>query len=333
MSDYKNPTHITISESTKKQYLNKVEQIIKRITREKNTQIIDEYELAMWLIDNAHLINKSTFRLYKSAILFYLYEYINTRKSIEAANYLMLHNSDRSYKKSQLTSSKKSKKIKQDDLSRLIEFLDKKQSKWDIYIKHWILSGILCGLRPVEWRNSSIITHTDGNIALRVKNAKNSNGRANGDYRIILLDGLTEDELNIIKNQLYFVSSFNFNGGYDKFYNDCSARLNYINKLLFGNRKKNITLYSARHQFSANAKFSNCTKSEIAALMGHAVDETATVHYGKKRFGNSMISVSPIKEQVDSVGVTIKKTDIKQNVELDNSLSNHYVQKLSLDKE
>lgn len=293
---------ITLSDSTKNQYKDRVLQIINRISKEKNKKINNK-ELVIWLIDNANNLSKNTFRLYKSAILYYLYEEINTFHSIEAANLLILYNSENSYKKSLKTSGKKSKNIKNDDLSKILEYLNKNNSKWDEYIKYWLLCGIWCGLRPIEWKDSEIITYKTGDLALKIKNAKNTNGRANGDYRILLLTNLTSEQIEIIRKHIYYVKSFSDIGeeSYSRFYDDCSSRLNYINKKLFKNRKKNITLYSARHQFSANAKFSDKSKSEVAALMGHSIDETATIHYGKKRYGNNKIGVSPIKEQVNTV--------------------------------
>jgi hypothetical protein len=36
-------------------------------------------------------------------------------------------------------------------------------------------------------------------------------------------------------------------------------------------------------------------------MMGHAVDITATIHYGRKQAGNEKLSVSPIEEDVSRV--------------------------------
>jgi hypothetical protein len=62
-----------------------------------------------------------------------------------------------------------------------------------------------------------------------------------------------------------------------------NIRLASIRKKL-GIREK-ITLYSARHQFIADAKASGLTLYEIAALVGHASIRTASEHYGKKKVG------------------------------------------------
>lgn len=305
MSDFSNSDldKITIDDKTKKDYQKRAEQLIKRASSELSIPAInlDPRQFVAWLIDIRSTINKNSYRVYKSASIFYLTEFLATPVAIDAANFLIRHNSDMSYKKSNKTSAKKSKKIDQKDFDKLIHYLDTHNNKWHQYIKCWLISGVLCGLRPIEWKDSEIITYLDSQLALKVKNAKNTNGRANGEFRILLLNDLNENEIDIIKKHIYHVKNFDKSGQYERFYQDCIVQLNTANKAVFGNRKKNITLYSARHQFSANAKFSSKTKSEVAALMGHAVDATATIHYGKKVYGNSMLKVQPVAEQVKSV--------------------------------
>lgn len=305
--DYQNPEIITTSDKTKQDYLKKVEQLIKKIKRENNVDIVDERLLVAWLLNHRENINKNTFRYYKSAILYYLTDIIATDIAIESANHLNKFTSEMSYKKSNKTSAKKSKKINQEDLIKIFDYMDKNESKWNVYVKNWLIAGILCGLRPSEWINSELILNNETNVySLYVKNAKNSNGRANGDFRTIVLTDVTEDEINIIRQHMYDIKNFSnlSHDGFEKFYKDCSARLNYINKQVFTRRTKNITLYSARHQFSANAKHSGLKTTEIAALMGHAVDETATQHYGRKNYGNSKLKVKPVQSQVDTVKIT-----------------------------
>lgn len=306
--DYSNNnlSEITVEESTVLAYNKKAEQLRKRAIKELNlnSDDIDPRQFVIWLLDNRHTINKNSYRVYKSSVISYLTNTVKTPIALDAAQFLIRKNSDFSYTKSNKTSAKKSKRINQNDLDKLISYLDNNDNKWNSYIKCWLLGGILCGLRPSEWKDAEIIKYgmdDDTHLALKVKNAKNTNGRANGDYRILLLTDLNEDELNIIKQQIYNIKLFDKAGQYDRFYNDCIVQLNTANKAVFGNRNKNITLYSARHQFSANAKFSNKTKAEVAALMGHAVDATATIHYGKKQFGKTKIGVQPIQEQVNSV--------------------------------
>ena len=107
--DYQNPEIITTSDKTKQDYLKKVEQLIKKIKRENNVDIVDERLLVAWLLNHRENINKNTFRYYKSAILYYLTDIIATDIAIESANHLNKFTSEMSYKKSNKTSAKKSK--------------------------------------------------------------------------------------------------------------------------------------------------------------------------------------------------------------------------------
>ena len=105
--DYQNPEIITTSDKTKQDYLKKVEQLIKKIKRENNVDIVDERLLVAWLLNHRENINKNTFRYYKSAILYYLTDIIATDIAIESANHLNKFTSEMSYKKSNKTSAKK----------------------------------------------------------------------------------------------------------------------------------------------------------------------------------------------------------------------------------
>ncbi|MCA8451381.1 hypothetical protein, partial [Burkholderia vietnamiensis] len=69
----------------------------------------------------------------------------------------------------------------------------------------------------------------------------------------------------------------------------------------FGSRKTYPTLYSARHQFAADAKSSGWTQAEVAALLGHASDDTAARHYARARSGQSAIRVAPVGQEIQTV--------------------------------
>lgn len=179
-------------------------------------------------------------------------------------------------------------------------------------LRNWLKSGLLTGLRPIEWKNTKFILYQ--NLpALSVENAKHTNGRGNGPTRTLLLEELSVSELKVIKEHLSNVRTFTSIGedGYDFFYSGCAYALNKVCRKIWPRRLKHITLYSTRHQFSANAKSSGFSKAEVAALMGHAVDITATIHYGKKVGGNDKVLIKPLKEEVDSVRV-IPVEDIKE---------------------
>ena len=148
---------------------------------------------------------------------------------------------------------------------------------------------MLTGLRPCEWTGSSVV---DGQLV--VKNAKHSNGRACGEFRRLDLAALAAGEIARIEQLSKRLSE----GDYALAYAGCRKRLAWLAKALWPNRKKRPTLYSARHQFSADAKKSAMSKAELAACMGHQSQETAATHYGRRAAGRSPVRVSPCAENL-----------------------------------
>jgi len=162
-----------------------------------------------------------------------------------------------------------------------------------VWAYHLFRAGLRFGLRPVEWRGARFINIEDGELALEVPNAKNSYGRAFGPTRSLFVD---ENHLRKIDplalDSALWLTEQNFHmkdEDYQKILVGAEKQMRIIL-----NRcgtpcqppRGNITLYTARHQFSANAKSDGLTKEEIAALMGHASIETAGLHYGKRRSGH-----------------------------------------------
>lgn len=144
-------------------------------------------------------------------------------------------------------------------------------------------------------------------LALVVTNAKATNNRAHGPTRTILLGGLTDDERDLIKEHLDRATLFAKAGQFPRFYHGCAAVLSRTVRRMWPKRNEHVTLYSARHQFTADAKASGLLPEEIAALMGHAVDTTATKHYGKKTAGLDMIRVRPDPQEVSRIRLALKK--------------------------
>lgn len=71
-------------------------------------------------------------------------------------------------------------------------------------------------------------------------------------------------------------------------------------------RKNRITLYSGRHQFSANAKKAGVPAIEIAAMMGHGSDETHVKSYGKRRVGKGGFTIQADPLDVERVAEIIQ---------------------------
>ena len=293
----------TRNDKTKQDYLARAIQLMNRAKKEldlSESEDIDVRQFVVWLNDLKGSITSKTWRQYKSSVIYYLETYEDEQASIEAIEYLKDITSKGTLAYTERTSSLKLKKITFEDWEKLDNFLKQKNNKWHEQLRSWLRASIITGLRPVEWRNAHFFLHNE-QAALKIQNAKHTNGRAHGPTRTLLLENLKEEDLIAIKSHLNNVRTFAGMGEYEYFYNGCAIALYKACRKCWPRRKRHITLYSTRHQFSANAKSSGFSKIEVAALMGHAVDITATTHYGRKQAGNESLGVTPLDDDVSRV--------------------------------
>lgn len=299
-------TEITRSESTKKEYKRRAQELSRRCRKELNIhphEILDLRKFIGWLITQKPTWARTTWRQYKASVIYFLEQEIernNDPIAQESLELLLPEDVQGCVVKSKRTSAIKLKKFPLNDFQLLNNHLNENPGMWHEPLRRWLIAGMLTGLRPQEWANT-IYTIKAGEEALVVNNAKNTNGRAHGPTRTILLGGLTDEERSIIKKHVEKSQEWEQNQQYQKFYQACASTLGRIGKILWPNREQKVSFYSARHQFSADAKASGLTREEIAALMGHAVDETATVHYGRKTAGHSICRVRPDPVEVNRI--------------------------------
>lgn len=209
------------------------------------------------------------------------------------------------------TSTQKAKKIEIDDLFSIFKLTQNQKGKWIKPGLLWMRANITIGLRPCEWQ-SAAITDVDKEIILVVNNAKNTNGRSHGVKRHINITNLKPIELKLIKTQLLAIQNFIKNGGsWLAYYDGVRKTIHRITRKYLSSRELYPSLYSSRHQFAANAKSVGMTKTEVAALMGHAVDITAGFHYGKKKHGKGVCRVKPCSDEVAKVRIKSKHNKIR----------------------
>lgn len=327
----------TRDSNTKKVYLNRTMDFIKRAYREasevnhdilknerniyihnfgSNNQItgLTLLNTVIWACKNwSKTITQESWRSYRAPLIFLSELYLQS-ELIDQATYDKIENAllkTKGLNKKDVepkTSAKKQKHLSIPDLKKIDKELSRSKSQWGKPTRIWLRVGILTGLRPVEWRKAKLL-ETDNTATLLVHNAKNTNNRANGETRTLHLNHLSKDDINLIKTHLMIVDKFNSKKtDWESLYQGCSNLLRTKNKIVFPNRKKNPTLYSARHQYSANIKATGCKPEEVAALMGHASDLTAQMTYGKKINGTRGRKPDIEKKEIDSVRVH-KKTE------------------------
>lgn len=294
---------LTRTEETESKYYERALQLVKKAKRELNisrTETIDPRQLVMWLENHKKNIKSASWRKYKASMIYYLSTYVTSQEGREAVSYLREVTSIGTLKHTTNTSAQKMKKIPLKDWELLKTYLESIPGKWNQPLIYWIESSILTGLRPIEWKNALLVNYA-GEIALKVENAKNTNGRSHGQYRHLVLSNLTSEELKSIKQHLNNIRTFSGLEEYDYFYRGCKTTLYKANRKIWRRRSKHITLYSSRHQFTANAKSGGLRPEEIAALMGHAVDNTNIEHYGRKSAGQNSSKVKPISIEIEKV--------------------------------
>lgn len=284
---------------TEKRYANVSRNLINRYRKETGLNWKNNISgFINWFYESSEEWAPATFRQYKSALVKHLEMFADsgTFLVIQELNKKPLKNKKDNYNR---TSRQKQKFISQEEFIAILSEIGKRKSSYANMTANWLYTGILTGVRPIEWHESEIIKNERGNFLI-IKNAKLSQRRANGEYRTLVLENINHEELEAIESQINALSGIDE----DVFQNNlerCTELMYRVTRKLWPNKRKYPTLYSARHQFSADAKKTEFSKKEVAALMGHASEDTATLHYGKKRKGESESKVRPLEEEVETV--------------------------------
>lgn len=283
-------------------YIKRAKNLAKRAKEELQIppgEKLDVRQFVAWLETLRPTLSKSSWRQYKSSVICFL-ERIDEEAAIQAVDYLREIDTETCVKNTEKTSGSKLKRFSWRDFQKLTDHLRTKPGKWHKPLLDWLICGCLTGLRPQEWIDANLM-EIAGEKALVTKNAKSTNGRSHGPTRTLMLAALSSDEIQTLRNHIERVKTWAGMNQFDDFYAGCSLTLYYISRKLWPRRQKHVTLYSCRHQFAANAKASGFSTAEIAAMMGHRVDTTATKHYGKKVAGNELLRVRALDSDVERV--------------------------------
>lgn len=323
-------TEVTASDETLEQYAKRGNQLFHRFLREKNLphetpfSDLDSRTLSVWLMTLKPTIKASTWRFYRAS----LYHYLNARQdegvNVEQAMHILerdaiIRSRDAvsGNKKNRGTligtekrssSSLKLKKIPEKDIVRILAWLRiKSRSQYAAYLNIWLRAGILCGLRPSEWKMTHIEEVADPTaihnrkVWLYVICAKATNGRGFGVSRTLDISTFDNESLDIVKRMSEYGAKWFSDGVFAEYQDSCSHLLARCCRQLWPRRKYRIALYSARHQAIANWKSLGMTQAEISVLAGHASLATAAERYGRRTSGWSSVKCAPaaVKEELD----------------------------------
>ncbi|WP_304333691.1 hypothetical protein [Conchiformibius steedae] len=294
--------NLTLSDQSANAYRKRALSLCRRVLAENPHIHAHDYRAVVgWLIALRPTVSINTFQQYKSALVYWLW-HENAADAVarEAAAFLIRQSSIGAKKKGEKTSALKQKFINSKQLEKILRELDAQNGVWAARTTLFLLSGILCGLRIVEWETARLVQE-DGKWLLRVQNGKASNGRSNGMVRHIDLSQAGAENLATVQAHLANIADFLAQGrDFKVYYQQCARILLAINQR--SRAKKHITLSSCRHQFAANSKAARLHYRDVSALMGHCCTRTAQQRYGKTRFGWSGANcVAALPNEVQTV--------------------------------
>ena len=178
-----------------------------------------------------------------------------------------------------------------DDLVKIVTHLrSKSYSQHGADLANLLEASVMTGLRPLEWKATTFIAQPDTSaphgrrVWLFVANAKATNGRGNGVIRSIDLSEYSDAGLKPVIATVALAREHQAHGRFELEFRERFIKMMYrTTKFLWGaDPQKSYSLYSCRHQASANWK-SMMSAVEVAALSGHAVPNTTQRWYGQKR--------------------------------------------------
>ena len=298
MNSKQNYPHLGRQKKTSDTYATKGKRLAERLADEAGST--DSAVVVAKFISSTSRFTQRTFRLYKAQLLEHL-----ARSNAPPGVLKTL--SDASSKECVKrggpgTSGAKAKKVSGEDQALLLETLRASGSATAQLAADYFEAGLLIGPRPMEWvgasikviaRNPPIDAPATATHVLQLINAKRDlNGvRGNGDVRTIYAT-LSVNEAAVIARVIGDATQHEHT--WQKHYNAVRAALRYAGKKLWPRRSKVPCFYTTRHQSQANAKASGMRLNEIAAVYGHASDNTSTSHYARKSSGDkNMCKVAP----------------------------------------
>ncbi len=326
-SEYSNYTEATKTDKTKADYTLKASRILRKAARELRTPSTGGADLLtciQHIINQRSQLTRATWRFYKAALIHFLLTEQDTNDEFVQISLSELYTTDTSECKAPFTgsgASRKKKSIPKEDLDKLNEAAlaartYKGQTPLAQHAVDWLIAATVTGLRPIEWREAKIEAFDNPEashpkrqhrIHFTVKNAKSTNGRAHGSQRrfLVFTDLETRQIIEEVRDRTTTLTEADF----AIYLKNCRQALNRLRKKIWPDAKgKGYTLYTGRHQFSANQKASGKSRKEVSYLMGHKVTKTAIMSYGKKRSGWGTLPADSDVE-IDEIDFDLKVTD------------------------
>ena len=277
----------TRSAATQKIYDTRAVTTLHRYEKESgHTWLDDPMRFAEWMLQQKPRWKRSTWRMTRLAVQEALEK---EGAPVEA----LQHFNDGHNPEGKAPGQFKTRRVRglpDDDLKKILSLLQGdgikagiRKGTYDEALALFLQANIMVGLRPSEW-DTAQWAQLDGVTVLRVKNRKSTNGRGNGQERLLYVQenatGTRPAARATIQALMDERDRFTLLGAsWADVQNGMANRLKEIRHLV---TSKTYTLYSTRHRFVSAAKQSGHSKTEIANMLGHASEETAGLHYGRR---------------------------------------------------
>ncbi|CAH2606055.1 conserved protein of unknown function (plasmid) [Rhodovastum atsumiense] len=256
----------------------------------------DPVKVAEWLVGLRPTMSKATWRIYRQSVRYGLLAQMDDPAVLTAETLLREPYDPRMPRPPRQDSSLRERSIPPQDAEKLTVFLMHFSRHSHAHATaDWLAAGIATGLRPCEWPSAFLEGKT-----LHVLNAKRREGVGNGDWRTLDLSPLPEEAMGAVHRMLGNAKRWSDSGTYEDHHLACAGALREACRRIWQGRR-HYTLVSARHQTATAARAGGATRTEIAALLGHAATRT-TSRYGRRiRFSGGCAVPRPAVHEVASV--------------------------------
>jgi integrase len=281
----------TRTPATIKAYLKRGTLLLSMATRETGIDPLTPIQFAGWFLAQEDRWSRSTVRTYRASIRECL-EFLGVwkpdrSKHIAPALDLLAQVADpetgslaapRTIREPRRTSAGKRKSLTRDELNAVDAALAGLDHRYAFLARPYLSYTSLLGLRPSEWPTAQITGTT-----LIVQNGKNSNDRANGPTRIIELDAYSDGYIQGLSRFIGDLTQAVADNEWRRVHAGIrrALRAACVATRIPGLIRRPVTPYTCRHVAAARLKASK-TRIEVAALLGHATDETASRHYAPR---------------------------------------------------
>src|SRR5471030_385059 len=335
LTEYISKMDDRLSDGSKTEYTTPLKTIVKKIDLGDNALTPDVLIAKLASLVEHNEIAPATFRLNKSAIMYWLAEQAKATMASggDYSDYATAFDQLREIRHANLTrgagrtSSQKLKFFSSECATALASYARQRGHRAPNAVRAdaFVKANLLVGLRPVEWFDASFASYfvrtDDGEIArdaqgrvkfehmMVIENAKATHGRGNGDNRELILYDITAEELKAIVHFRDVAIKFRERHPPEiplkKLTGLLYRPMNHMIRralLATGYAGSDIpSCYSTRHQLVSDFKASKVGKRETAAFFGHSSDYTHQEHYGNKSHGNTGVRFKPSPESLDHV--------------------------------